>query len=89
MLIYAAQRNDLSLFEYLVEHGATIPSPINNGSDDTRMVASMLQHRQDWIDQAAAIVRRWRLPMIAVRVMHEYVVGFNWSVVSDMISKHV
>ena len=75
------------MFEYLVERGADIP--INEtqmgrqGSEDHAMIAAMLQCRQEWIDQAISLADRWHLPLIAVRTIHEYVVGFNWAVVSQ------
>ena len=77
MLLHAAQRDDLSMFEYLVEHGATMPADKEMGES----VAAILQRRQDWIEQATALAHRWHVPLTAIRVIHEYVVGFNWSVV--------
>ena len=74
------------MFEYLVERGA---EPINEiqierkGLEDQTMIAAMLQRRQEWIDQAVSLAGRWHLPLIAVRTIHEYVVGFNWAVVSQ------
>ena len=67
------------MFEYLVEHGAVL------SSDDEmhESVAAVLQRRRNWIDQATALAHRWHLPLTAIRVIHEYVVGFNWAVVRD------
>lgn len=77
LLLHAAQRDDLSMFEYLVEHGAAIPSDVDQS------IAAMLQRRQDWIDQATTLSQNWRIPLTGVRVIHEYVVGFNWAVVRE------
>ena len=82
MLAHAARRGDLSMFEYLVERGAEITSN-NEHSKDRDMIAAMLHRRQEWIDQAVLLARRWHVPLIAVRTIHEYVVGFNWSAVLD------
>ena len=72
------------MFEYLVERGVDIPNNIGTeGSEDQAMIATMLQRRQEWIDQAISLAGRWHLPLIAVRTIHEYVVGFNWAVVSQ------
>ena len=76
----SAQRGDLSVFEYLLEHGAAMPS----NADES--VNAMIQRRRDWIDQALAIAHRWHVPLIAVRVIHEYVVGFNWLTICEDIS---
>ena len=89
ILAHAARRSDLSMFEYLVERGA---NPINEiqmrrqRSEDKAMIAAMLQRRQEWIDQAVSLTGRWHLPLIAVRTIHEYVVGFNWAVVSQVFN---
>ena len=72
------------MFEYLVERGADIPMTMEmEDSEDQVMIAAMLQRRQEWIDQAVSLAGRWRLPLIAVRTIHEYVVGFNWAAVSQ------
>jgi hypothetical protein len=90
LLIHAARRGDLSIFEYLVAHGATIPVAVEvDGSDDTTMIAAMLQRRRDWIDQAAALAHQWHVPLTAIRVIHGYVVGFNWSAVYEALTKDV
>ena len=73
------------MFEYLVERGADT-NEIQmemEGAEDQTMIAAMLQRRQEWIDQAISLAGRWHLPLIAVRTIHEYVVGFNWTVVSQ------
>ena len=75
------------MFEYLVERGVDIPMTMEmEGSEDHAMMAAMLQRRQEWIDQAISLASRWHLPLIAVRTIHEYVVGFNWAVVSQAFS---
>ena len=76
------------MFEYLVERRADTIDEIQmerQGYDDQAngMMAAMLQRRQEWIDQAISLAGRWHLPLIAVRTIHEYVVGFNWAVVSQ------
>ena len=82
MLVHAARRGDLSMFEYLVERGAEITS--DDGQPKARgMIAAMLQRRQEWIDQAVLLAHRWHVPLAAVRTIHEYVVGFNWSAVLE------
>ena len=82
MLAHAARRGNLSMFEYLVERGAAIPNfTRTKGSEDQAMIAAMLQRRQEWIDQAVSLAGRWHLPLIAVRTIHEYVIGFNWAIV--------
>lgn len=80
LLIGAARRNDHSLFEYLVEHGARIPFNVLLLDNS---IADMLQRRQDWINQVVAIAHRWHAPLTAMRVIHEYVVGYNWAVVVE------
>ena len=78
------------MFEYLVEQRADISIHAmqmeRQGSDDQAMIAAMLQRRQEWIDQAVSLTGRWHLPLIAVRTIHEYVVGFNWAVVSQVFN---
>ena len=81
-LAYAASRKDLSMFEYLVERGAAIDMD-NARPEDRGTIAAMLQRRQEWINQAVSLANQWHLPLIAVRTIHEYVVGFNWSAVLD------
>ena len=83
------------MFEYLVERGADIPvKTIRKGFrqgkfEDQAMIAAMLQRRQEWIDQAISLAGRWHLPLIAVRTIHEYVVGFNWAVVSQAFNSPI
>ena len=77
------------MFEYLVERGAGAINKTQmerQGSEDQAMIAAMLRRRQEWIDQAISMAGRWHLPLIAVRTIHEYVVGFNWAVVSQVFS---
>ena len=69
------------MFEYLVEHRAIIPNLDVVQSADASLVGAMLQRRQEWIDNVAQLALRRHLPSIAVRTIHEYVVGFNWAVV--------
>ena len=76
------------MFEYLMERGAdsitiNVTQMEHQGSEDQIMIAAMLQRRREWIDQAISLAGRWHLPLIAVRTIHEYVVGFNWAVVSQ------
>ena len=74
------------MFEYLVERGVDTINEIQmqrQRPEDQNMIAAMLQRRQEWIDQAISLAGRWHLPLIAVRTIHEYVVGFNWAVVSQ------
>ena len=51
--------------------------------DDRDMITVMLRRRQEWIDQVVLLAHDYRLSLIAVRTIHEYVVGFNWSAVLD------
>jgi hypothetical protein len=60
-----------------------------DGSDDATMIAAMLQRRRDWIDQAATLAHQWHAPLTAIRVIHEYVVGFNWPAVYEALTKDV
>ena len=82
MLVHAARRGDLSMFEYLVERGADLTSDDERPKDRDK-IAAILQRRQEWVDQAISLARRWHIPLTAVRTIHEYVVGFNWAVVSQ------
>ena len=59
------------------------------GYEEQTMIAAMLQRRQEWIDQAISLAGRWHLPLIAVRTIHEYVVGFNWAVVSQAFNSPI
>ena len=89
LLEYAAASGDLSIFECLVEHGAVIgfnDRVVDEVDESDIMVASMLQRRQDWIHQATGLALQWRVPLSALRVVHGYVVGFNWSAVSEAFS---
>ena len=79
LLTIAAERDDFSVFEFLVEHAAVFPS------DKYGPIAAMLQRRRDWINHTAALAHKWHVPLTAIRVIHEYVVGFNWSVVSKQL----
>ena len=79
MLAHAAQRGDFSVFEYLVEREAHVDLEIDTPGD-MDMIAAMLQRRQEWIDQAVLLAH---VPLTAVRPIHEYVVGFNWTAVLD------
>ena len=72
------------MFEYLVEHGATFTSD----EEMNESAIAMLQRRRDWIHQAAAIARRWYVPLTAIRMIHEYVVGFNWPVVCEALAQN-
>ena len=89
MLAHAARRGDLSMFEYLVERGADITLGDEQPEEDQGMIAAMLQRRQEWIDQAVLLAYRWHLSLIAVRTIHEYVVGFNWSAVLDGFNENM
>ena len=76
------------MFEYLMERGAEVDitneiQMEHQRSEDQAVLGGMLQRRQEWIDQAISLAGRWRLPLIAVRTIHEYVVGFNWTAVSQ------
>ena len=85
-MVHAVKRGDLIMFEYLVERGVDTIKEIQNGcqgSEAQAMIAAMLQRRREWIDQAISLAGQWHLPLIAVRTIHEYAVGFNWAVVSQ------
>ena len=82
MLVHAARIGNMSAFECLVFHGAIIADSCeSDNSQDASVIAAMLQRRQEWIDQAASLTHHWHVPLSAMRVIHEYVVGFNWSAV--------
>ena len=72
LLTLAARRGDLSMFKFLVERGAMLPSEFDES------IAAMLKRRQETIGLITAVGRRWRLPTTAIRVVYKYVVGFNW-----------
>ena len=89
MLLHAAIEGNFSAFEFLVEHGATPVDADDDESDvdiDMSVVDTMLNRRQEWIDLVATLVRYNRLPLVAARTVHEYVVGFNWSAVYESIA---
>ena len=75
-LVHAANRGDLTLFEYLIERGA---GNALESAKEAISVNDMLQHRQNWINLATLLAQR--LPLPAIRIIHEYTVGFNWSAV--------
>ena len=77
-MTFAIRHKAVSLFECLLERGVVAPRN-SAGFDD------MLRRRRQWIEQAAALARRWRLPMTAIRTIHEYMIGFNWSVVYEAL----
>ena len=86
--MHVARRGDLTMFEYLLQHGAVVPAQ-GLGRRDFRSIAAMLQRHQNWIDQAAALARRWHLPLATVRAIHENLIGFNWSAVSESLTHAV
>ena len=78
-LIHAARRGDWTMFEYLLERGASIPF-------DTQAIYVLLQRREDWIAVARFLAHQHHVPLAAVRTIHEFVVGFNWSAVCGPVS---
>ena len=86
ILAHAAKRDNCTIFEYLMERGADI---VIRDELPRPMLVAMLQRRQEWIDQATLLAHQWHLPLIAIRTIHEYVIGFNWSVVLDGINTHL
>ena len=70
------------MFEYLMEHGAAIPSD----EEIDGAIVVMLQRRHDWVHRVVAIAHRWHIPFTAIRVIHQYVVGFNWTAVREALS---
>ena len=83
-LIHAARRGDWTMFEYLLERGAVLPSNIKSAAD-AQAVAGVVGRREDWLAVAACLAHRYHVPLTAVRTIHEFVVGFNWSVVCQAI----
>ena len=83
-MVHVVRRGDLTMFEYLVERGVVIPSDLDE--ELTGFVASMLHHRRTWIKQARWLAHEQHIPLIAIRAIHEYVVGFNWSAVFETLS---
>ena len=80
-LVHAANRGDLTLFEYLIERGA------GNALESAKKAVSvndMLQHRQNWINLATLLAQR--LPLTTIRIIHKYAVGFNWSAVHKALA---
>ena len=82
--MHAARQGDWTMFEYLLERGATLPS--NLDSDDAQAIGGMVERREDWITVARCLAHRYHIPLTAVRTIHEYVVGFNWPVVCQAIA---
>ena len=82
---HAAARNDMCMFVYLLEKGCQ-SSTCGGKIDDDVALEGMMQRRWEWARCAASLARRWRLPMATIRGVHEFVVGFNWPVVGDVIS---
>ena len=78
MLLHAARVGDLSVFEYLMERGAVFDDIEMEGSEDNAMIDAMLRRYQEWIKQAVLLAGHWHVPLTSMRVIHEYVVGFNW-----------
>lgn len=87
-LFVAARRGDLTMFEYLVEQqGLAIPPATELDAATQAMMTKMWQRRREWTNQAGALAHRWHVPLTAVRVIHEYVVGFNWSSIYELLSQ--
>ena len=72
------------MFEYLLERGAVVPS-IMKSDTDAAAVRGLMQRRESWVVAAKFLAHECRVSLTAVRTIHEYVVGFNWSVVCEAI----
>ena len=72
------------MFEYLLERGAVVPS-IMESDADAAAVHGLMQRRESWVVAAKFLAHECRVSLTAVRTIHEYVVGFNWSVVCEAI----
>ena len=82
---YAAIQNDLLVFEYLLEKGAVLPTAmLNNGGGG--VFAALSEERRRWAVQLLALSQRWRLPLIAIREIHGFVIGFNWAGMLEAMS---
>ena len=67
------------MFERLLEHGATLPSNLaDEGGALHDSLHTMLVYRKACVEQAIHSIRRWHLPLAAIRVMHGYVFRYNW-----------
>ena len=75
------------MFEYLLERGAVVTSITESDSDDdTQAVNGLMQRRGSWMAAARPLAHRYHIPLTAIRTIHEYVVGFNWSTVCKAIA---
>ena len=84
-LIYAARQADWPMFEYLVEQGA-VARTITEPDADVQAVNGLMQRRESWVAAARTLAHQHHIPLSAVRTIHEYVVGFNWSAVCEAIA---
>ena len=75
------------MVEFLVEHGAAIP--VKMAGPDAVRIATMVQRRQDWIDQAFWLAYQCSIPLTAIRMIHEFLVGFNWLAVREAAFRRV
>ena len=75
------------MFEYLLERGAVLPFNLESDAD-AQAIAGMAGCRADWVAVARWLAHKYHIPLAAVRTIHEYVVGFNWSVVCEAIILH-
>ena len=81
-LIYAARQSDWPMFEYLVERRPITSTAAESDAD----VQAVMQRRESWVVAARTLAHQHRIPLSAVRTIHEYVVGFNWSAVCEAIA---
>ena len=84
-LMHALTRGDLPMFEFLTEQGVEIPS----GFQVTSALAAISQRRQEWIEVAVALARRYDIPLTALRTVHEFLVGDNWATVYQAIKREL
>ena len=68
---------DYELFEYLLEKGASTSADIIQPRD----LATMYEFRETWMH----IVVKLQMPLVAIRFMHEYLCGYNWSSILQTI----
>lgn len=83
---HAAIRNDLTMFEYLLERRAVLPAVmLKTGGGG--VFTALAQERQQWASLFVALSQRWRLPLLAVREIHGFVIGFNWAEMLKVMSE--
>ena len=74
------------MFEYLLERGA-IAHSVTESNADAAAVDDLMRRRESWVVAAKFLAHERHVSLTAVRTIHEYLVGFNWSVVYEAIAQ--